>query len=722
MSLRAALLLATSAVVLTSLAVGGAACAPLDPVTSAPSLTGPGTRALDSDDPTCTTTKDCATGEQCLEGLCQMQRCGTQAYTSAPPLGKRSYFAVDRELLVVNDDAARYALDGYEPTDGSFAHPPALSFSIDGGRVLDVTGGNLLGARPESSAAILDGSTRLYVVTGQDRREIELGFTPVATAAGDLQADGVDEVVVLGRDGDVAICSAQKASCERRAIPGILGKDVVVADVDGDGKAEPVVLGDRADGKSYLFVLNVDGQATGQPEVAELATGKTLTRLAAGDLDGQAPSELIALEDGGYLDFRADTLHFFGQQGGKLVETGTRSIADDAIDVHIGDVEGDGKAEVLVLEKSGLEVFVPQGPSDVSASYKTSLSASSKPSRLAMVDLDGDSPAGSLVGDRQLVPGPVVPLSVMVYPPYSRSHSDGTAQIGIGSTETKSDLAATTVSLRASLSVGLDTSIPGLVGSAIWASVDAQVARTAATGTSVTVGDRFLVNAKPELEGPDNGVAMLASACYHAYTYRIEDPAGRMGGKGGDGKLMSLLVPVGGQTSLWSLKRYNVLARRLKTLPVIEVPYVVGDPASYPTAMRKLDGKPIPTDDLLFAAPPAYRTSDVASVGWSLEVGSSTARTDALTVGISGGASVKLGPVFLEANVGGSAGAAYTVTVGRAATFSGTVPPVRNVAATPEDENKIYGYGFSPLVYRDRYKTADGKQGGYFVVTYSVAP
>lgn len=707
--------LALALVVAAPAAVG---CSALEPVTDAPEVAGPGAGALDRDDPSCKVDSDCASGEQCIDGLCQMQRCGTQAYSSVPPLGKRSYFAADRELLVVSDDATQRTLDGYEPTDGSFAHPSELTYSLAGRRVLDVASGNLTGQRPEAFAAVTEGSTKLSVIAGESRTEIELGFQPVAAAAGDVDGDAVDEVVVLGRYADVAVCRLGKGTCERHAIDGATGKDVVVADVDGDGREEPVVLADRPGAKSSILVMNLDHAATAQQELVELKTGRTLVRIGAGDLDGKSPSEIVALEDGTF----SDTLRFFGQADGKLGELGTQSIASDAVDVYVGDIDADDRPELLVLERSGLEVFLSGSANAVTPSFKSSLTASKSPSRILMADLDGDSPAAALEGDPQLVPGPVVPLAVLVYPPYSRTWSDGTSSMALGNREFRDEERSSTVALKASLAVGFEAEFPGVVRASVMGRVEAARRRTLAEGQGIAVGDRFIVSAKPELEGPDNGVAVLACACYHAYTYRVEDPAGRMGGRGGDGKKMSLFVPVGGQTSLWSLKRYNALAARLGNLPILNVPYVAGDPASYPKTMSKLDGSPVPPDDLLFTTPRSYRTSDVAQVGWSLDVKESTAQTDAMSVGVSVRGSLKAGGVTVEGEVGGSVEEAYRVVVGRDTQFWGFVPPIRDDARTPEDEHEMHGFGFTPVVYRDRYTTADGKQGGYYVMTYTVTP
>ena len=39
---------------------------------------------------------------------------------------------------------------------------------------------------------------------------------------------------------------------------------------------------------------------------------------------------------------------------------------------------------------------------------------------------------------------------------------------------------------------------------------------------------------------------------------------------------------------------------------------------------------------------------------------------------------------------------------------------------TPEDELKLRGYSFTPIVYRQRYRAAPGKDGAFFVLTYTV--
>lgn len=715
MALRLRLLVVGLFAWVASTAVG---CSALDPPHADANVTGPGSTALDPEKLTCKADADCGAGEACTDGICQMKRCGSPGLVSAPPLGKRGSFGADRELIAVAD-----AIDGYEPTDAAFARPSKLRHTLPGKRLLDAAGGNLTGKRPESVAAIAEGSQKLHVLTGDAWSEISVGFQGVALAAGDVDGDGTEEVVVVSREADVAICKVDLGQCERRSVDRVLAKDVVIADVDGDGHLEPVILADATDGKSYLFVMNLDAKATNEQEVVSIPTGATLQRIAAANLDGQGAVEILALEDGGYLGYASDVIRIYGQtqNGARLSEIGQKSVGSaEATDVYAADLDGDDKPEIFVLEGNAVEVFLPASQADMTLSYRALIGAGA--THLASADLDGDSPAGMLVGDPELVAGPVVPMSVMVYPPYSRTFSEGTSTIGLGNRETSSELAQSTVTLRAAVGIGFEAEFPLLVKAAVSVRVDGQISRTKGIQRSIVVGDRFTVAANPTVEGNDPAVVVLACACYHAYTYRIEDPKRRLGDASSDGKLMSIFVPIGGQTALWSAKRYNALARRLGTLPVIDVPYTVGDPASYPKTRSKLDGTPIPSEDLLYTTPRAYRVSDVAQVGWTLEVAQSETTTEASSIGVSVAGRIKVGAVSFEGEVGGSVGQSYSLTVGREATFWGMVPPIRNDVRTPEDEHALHGYSFSPVVYRDFYETKDGKQGGFYVVSYDVGP
>lgn len=690
---------------LAGLALVGCASAP----EGVPTLDRPGLRALSSDDPSCGSDADCPPGEQCAAGVCQIQRCGAGSYASTSPLKKRSFVAVDRELVV----AAGRSVIGYEPSSGSFARLSEPGIDA-GGTVIDTVGGSFDGKGAEAVAVAIASATSVAVFANGSRTDVPVGFVPVAIASGDVEGDGIDELVALAADGALAVCNVAKRTCTQRST-GVTGVDLAMGDVDGDGHDEPVVLGKRGSSEGVIVVIDGDGTSD-----VELDTGHAAQRIAVGNVDGAGAPEVVTLSDGGYLGFGTDTLRVYRQEGGGLKLAGESGLGSNAADVAVGDLDGDDRVDLLVLRDDGrVEVFDPSDPAHPTSTFAARLDASG-PTRLALVDLDGDSPTATLEGDAQLVPGPVVPIAVLVYPPYSRQKSDGTGQVILGSSESKGETQASTVTLNVGAAIGFEAKFPIGIKTSVTASVDLAMASTTSKGRTVTVGERFSVDAKPETEGPDSAVTVLACACYHAYTYAVDDPKGRLGERV-TGKKMSLFVPVGGQTALWSLKRYNVVAKKLGGLPEISVPYAVGDPSSYPKVPTTLAGAAIPAKDMLFTTPKAYRTSDVARVMWNLSLAETEGRTEARTIGVRVRGQVEAGPVEIEGSIGRSTGEAYTISAGSEASFGGGVPPVRNDPRTPEDESELFGYGFSPIVYREHYETVNGNQGGYYVVTYTVA-
>jgi len=158
----------------------------------------------------------------------------------------------------------------------------------------------------------------------------------------------------------------------------------------------------------------------------------------------------------------------------------------------------------------------------------------------------------------------------------------------------------------------------------------------------------------------------------------------------------------------------------VKTLPKINVPHKTGQVDSYPTTPKTLDGAPIGEDDMVFSKPPTFRTSDVASVDFELTASESSTKEKHVYEGLAIGAELGAFGVTVSGEVNMQVGRGYSVSIGREASFAGHVPPVRNDPETPEDEFGLYGYSFTPLVYRHRYTDSDKKGSAFYVLTYAV--
>jgi hypothetical protein len=682
---------------------------------------GPGSPAWGDDSVTCETSDDCHSGEVCEDSVCQMQRCGDEAYESSPPLGTRRYFFRDREVAVADASAYQggYWVDGYE--GGSMSYPSGGgSWNMGGARLTDVAGGNYLGVPPEVVAASAAGSETVMIGTGERQTAVDVGFVPRAVAAGDVDRDHVEELIAIGGGNQVAVCRVSEGDCERyQFADGVTGVDVTAGDIDGDGFDEPVFALESAEGDSQLLAWNLDSELTGQHEAIGATVSPDFLAIAAGDLDADGRAEVVALEDGGWADWASDVLHVYSLAGGEVAHLGNTDTDSGSIDLTVTDTDDNRVDEAVVLrDDRKVDVLYQVTPGQLGSGHTATLSASSEPTRITTIDFDGDSPSGVLIKGPDLVPGEIVPTMVLYMPPYYRRRSGGVPWVWVGDSTSTGQGVSDTVSLSVGVTLGYQGGFPSLFEAELSATLGRELTLTNSTETTLGVGDQFNLEADPELYGEDYAAVVLSCGCFHSYEYELDDPGNQ---SGGDGKRYLVLVPVGGQTTLWHSKRYNAMVEALgDKLPRVIVPHRVGDAMSYPTSPQTPDGEPLAADDLLFPQPATERVSDVGDIGWNLNRQEEQTNEVATATTLDIESAVSVGGFTLGGNAGGGVGQGYSVSVGSYAEFLGGVPPIPDDPATPEDEYSTYAYSFTPLVYRRHYQDANQKDAAYYVLDYAV--
>jgi len=658
----------------------------------------------DGEDVTCATTDDCVSGEACEDGVCRMARC-QQTYDSASPLGGHRYFGTDGELLVVGEESF---IDAFEPLDDYLS---SWNLEDAGGAVLDVTGGDLTGARPHVVAAAVAFSQHVLLFGDGELEPVDVGIWPTAVAAGDVDADGVDELVSFSEDGVVSVCSVDTRTCTiaTTAVDGFTGTDLAVADVDGDGYAEPVLLFTN-EGESTLLVWhteleqdNVDGYTL------ELPT----TAIDAGDLNGDGVAEVVALEDGGWWDWVDDKLHIMTLDTEEPTLTSS-DVSGRALDIAIGDRDSDELSELAVLGNNKTVELFSGSDGPLSSLGTASVNVGESSTRISFADWDGDSASGELIEGPELVAGESVPLAVMVFPPYPHNVAKGalSAKVGLGASESSTESVTDTVSLSVGLGIsfGVET---GIFKAKVGASLEKSISLGQTTSMTTAVGARYSMHAQPDHFSRSYAGVILTCGCYHRYRYRTEDPQGLIGGSD---QQVDFYVPVGGQTQLWSTTRYNALADATAELPTITVPILVGNVNSYPTAPQTLDGQPIGQDELLFSDPPLIQSSDVGYVEYYMTNGDSETNsfTESTTLGIQ--SSLGAGGVSVDSSINLGFSQGYSIQVGKSSRFTGAIPPIPDDAATPEDEYLVHRYAFTPIIYRHHYEDQYGDPGAYIVI------
>jgi hypothetical protein len=188
-------------------------------------------------------------------------------------------------------------------------------------------------------------------------------------AAGDLDADGADEVVVsLGTSGGGYVAVLDDAAAGHALLTWLRvpwqayidanGGETypAVGDLDGDGRGE-IVLGLGTGGQGWYAIFDDAKQGfsfmawrqVAWPAYNAGASG--LVRPAAADLDGDGVSEIVlglGSGSGGWLQVVNSTIANYSHRAWIRVAWPTYNAANGATFPAAGDLDGDGKAEIVV--------------------------------------------------------------------------------------------------------------------------------------------------------------------------------------------------------------------------------------------------------------------------------------------------------------------------------------------------------------------------------------
>lgn len=184
--------------------------------------------------------------------------------------------------------------------------------------------------------------------------------TPSATAAGDVDGDGRDDVVVVtsGNEQQLYVFYQRAAGPESASAPtspagsSDKGVSTAVCDVDGDGRNE--ILVGYAAGDLGIYKPGSDGR----PALWRTLAGIGSATVLCTDVDGDGLSDVITTGKSGV------TMQVLLQRAGALVEEG--SYADNVqLGAHdVGDIDGDGKTDLVFFDaaKGGLFAYPQTTP------------------------------------------------------------------------------------------------------------------------------------------------------------------------------------------------------------------------------------------------------------------------------------------------------------------------------------------------------------------------
>ena len=267
----------------------------------------------------------------------------------------------------------------------------------------------------------------------EPRRRIPLGGIPRDACAADLDADGDEELIVVGGDEDVWILglglaggpgrAAREGQPRRLASPGALPLRVSAEDLNGDGRAELVLM----DYRDLAYgVLGSFGPA-GEPALVQKEyAGQDSVDAAVGDFDGDGKRDLaVANRNARRVSLLLGT-GFAEPQRAVFYQAFRVPVGDNPVRVRSGNVDADPLPEAVALE-AGERTLTARTNRFGLLSAEGPTVRPQRPPRahdLADVDGDGDDDLVLLAGDARghalwvytadgtgkLVPGEPIPL------------------------------------------------------------------------------------------------------------------------------------------------------------------------------------------------------------------------------------------------------------------------------------------------------------------------